>query len=244
MVISLSVIALGFAITWMGYFFHFQNICIPKAPLASFKEIFMGIATLPMRKLDIVAVATGAAVTVGGFIFLVVSLSTNRRNNCWMFFGSSLLLSSFPVLHIWGSYQQPLNLNGPACVSVLMNLIGWIFISVGLVSSKELKAAVVRENVWIAMNVLTSIGVFLGSTFLVFGSISAARSATFSAGIALLAISLVSVLSGALVGIVAYAKSRHHEWELETIIERQKDIKKIRQLQRTTEPQQRCNNIV
>ena len=239
-VISLAIIGLGLTITWMGYFFHFQNMDIGKlgGPKNNFKEIFITIANYTMGKVELVALVIGSVVTICGCIFQVVSLPNHRENCGWIFTGIVLLLSSFPILHVWGRSQQPTNFNGPACIFILMNLFACIFITIGLVRIHELKAALGSNSIWITMNVLVSLGIFLGASFLLFGALDALYSSQFSAGIAILVLSFVLVVTGGLVGIVAYAKSRHNAWELETIIERQKDIRKIKKLQRaaTTEP--------
>ena len=236
--ISIAIIGLGLTITWMGYFFHFQNMHISKleGPKNSFKEMFMAIAKYPMGKVELVALIIGSVVTICGCIYKVVSLPKHRENCGWIFSGIVLLLSSFPILHIWGRAQQPTNFNGPACIFILMNLFACIFILVGLIRLDSLKTAVVSVKVWIATIVLVGLGIFLGASFLVFGATAAAISSHFSAGIAILVLSFVLVVAGLLVGVVAYAKSRHHAWELETIIERQKDIRKLKKLQRVVPP--------
>jgi|LauGreDrversion4_2_1035121.scaffolds.fasta_scaffold94931_3 hypothetical protein len=230
-IVAFTIISLGLIITWMGYFFHFQSMSISQAD--SFKQMFMSIATFRMPKIVLVAFIIGSVTTLVGFIYLLVSLRNDRENLGLIFSGSILLLSSFPILHAWGN-AQPTNFNGPACISIMMNLFGWILVSVGFVRLPGLEKFVASKKVWIWMNILFSLGVFLGSTFLIFGSLSAVNSRQFSAGTVLLILSLVALVSSVIVGIVAYAKSKHHAWELETIIERQKDIRKLKQLQRTT----------
>lgn len=242
-VISISMISLGLTITWMGFFFHYKNMDVMKlaGPKNTFKDMLIAIAKTSLGKVELVALIIGWFTTLSGCIYLVVTLTKYRKSCGWIFFGIFLLLASNPILHVWSEAQQSPNVNGPGCIFILLSVFSLIFIMFGLHQLDGLKEAVVSKKIWITINILVGLGIFLGESFLPIGALAATQSFHFSAGLALLILSFVLVVAGFLVGIVAYAKSRHHAWELETIIERQKDIRKLKKLQRVTAAD---NNIV
>jgi len=138
--------------------------------------------------------------------------------------GMTMLLSSFPILHIW-SCNTDTNISGPVGVNLILSITGFSVVVIYMIRLPSLRDQVINNHTyWIIFQSLLGLGIFVGSFFGIFGAWSFVRFGDYRIGLTLLVCSVVFCLGSVIVALVAYAKQRPHIWELETIIEKRTDI--------------------
>jgi len=221
--------------------------------LLGFKKIAFLIAQVPLGVAEKVLLILGGFIVSIGFIFLIVSVARKKMaevggrqqhslnfddNICYtnyldnksrecilgVFIGTIIMLISFPVWHIW-SINSESNFSGPMAISLILSITGFLVVVIYIIRMPSIREDIINnKNYWILMNIIIGLGIFMGTFASLFGSISFVKFGDYRVGLTFLICSVVLVLAGFIIGLVAYAKQRRHIWELETIIEKRKDI--------------------
>lgn len=196
--------------------------------------LFLLASTAPKKQNDIMAMTLGDNVSFGSSSKIqssvgelgIINYLDKKSRECiiGLFIGTILLLSSFPILHIW-SINSENNISGPMCVSLILSITGLFVVIIYIVRMPSIYENVINNKpYWLWMNIIMGFGLFMGTFSFLFGSISFIKYGDFRVGTTFLACSVVLFLAGFILGLVAYAKQRRHIWELETIIEKRTDI--------------------
>lgn len=231
-------LVLGLLLTWFSYIFVFSNSNVHDAAYPifgrGFKTIAYLIGTIRMSLVEIVLLSMGAVLVSCSFIvFWLHTRNTERGSDILgLFSGIVFLLLSLPILQFWGpvpdAQSPPV---GPVAVSLILSIAGSIIVVIYMWKTELfLRDKIIQSRVRLSIYIITSLGVFTGSSFFVLGSSAFLYFGNFNVGRGILILSPCLFLLASIIGAIAYARDREELLDMENSREERKS-RKIQNLQ-------------